>query len=185
MSIGSLIEVTLADLITPPLPWGAASMTTEKRTNTDNAATRKRRSIRDPSAPRFESSVMLRQRNPEALRPGFQGRHDGLMKPDSFANLTPAPGERAFARKTYRRVTRCDGRRVAEFDEVLHLAHERVASAECVGIDHLKKNGCCPCRGFLRPPPARKPRRERFDNECQRKTLVSELDSAERQHRAR
>src|SRR5687767_13020013 len=136
-SIGSLIDVTFADLITTLEPWGAVSTATTKRTNSDSATMRTRRSIRDPSAPRFESSVMLRQRNPEAVRPGSQGRHDVLMKRDSFANLTPASGQCTLARQTYRRVASRDRRRVAELREVLHFARERIAPAERIGIDHL------------------------------------------------
>ncbi len=59
------------------------------------------------------------------------------MKRDAFANIAPAAGQRAFSGQAHARIARCDRRVVAHIGEMLHFAHERIATAERIGIDEL------------------------------------------------
>src|SRR5688572_19546805 len=184
ISIGPAVVVTSADLMrTPGSPCDAAFTAKPHTTHSASAVIRIRRSMRGSFDWEFRLREPLRQRDSESRGPRCEFRHDVLMKWDAIANLPPSTGERPFSRKTYRRIARRDRRGVAKVDHMLHLANERVASAERIGVDQLEEHRCRPRGRLVRSAAAGQTRRKRFDNQRERKSLMTELDATERQHR--
>src|SRR5688500_5626168 len=184
MLIGLLIDVTAADRIEAGAStWARPSVAAPAITHNTSEATRTQRSMGSLIGNRLRE--LPRQRDAEPFGPGPQCREDGLMKLNTFANLTAPARERAFSRKPHGRVAGRDWRVMTQLNQVLHLASERVAPTERIWIDQLHEHRRHPRRGLLGSPVARKPRCQRLNDERERKSFVAELESAKWQHCAR
>ena len=101
------------------------------------------------------------------------------MKRDTVSLLRAPSRKRAFSGNSDRRFGLSRSRTMARVDEPVHLSHEGIASAEVRRIEHLNEYGCAPTFGGIGATMTRQSGGHRFDQQRERKTLVSGFETAE------
>src|SRR5690349_10733079 len=135
-----------------------------------------RSSIRGRRLRRPERS---RWRDAELLSPWFQRRHDRRIERDASSTLLAKHRKSTLTRQPDFRSARPGLRVVTRGHEPVHLSRERARAAESMRIEHLNENRRAPAFGGIGATVSRKTRSERLDEQCESKSLVARLETAQ------